>query len=155
MPRFLWAGSMNWPRWTLFLSGCGMAGRPRCSSAVGPGGARRGWAAGGRGGGRLRGPRGCGGGAGWGCGRGGRGVLRELVHDLGADGVAALLPGRSTRELARLLPELGEPGTHTDPDEARARMFEQALALFEQLAESGPLVLVIEDTHWSDQSTRD
>jgi len=83
------------------------------------------------------------------------GVLRELVHDLGADGVAALLPGRSTRELARLLPELGEPGTHTDPDEARARMFEQALALFEQLAESGPLVLVIEDTHWSDQSTRD
>src|SRR5262252_4292788 len=54
------------------------------------------------------------------------GVLRELVHDLGADGVAALLPGRSTRELARLLPELGEPGTHTDPDEARARMFEQA-----------------------------
>jgi DNA-binding NarL/FixJ family response regulator len=83
------------------------------------------------------------------------GMLRELVHDLGADGVAALLPGRSARELARLLPELGEPGTYADPDEARARMFEQALTLFEQLAESGPLVLVIEDMHWSDRSTRD
>jgi DNA-binding CsgD family transcriptional regulator len=83
------------------------------------------------------------------------GVLRELVRDLGADGVAALLPGRSARELARLLPELGEPDTRADPDEARARMFEQALALFEHLAESGPLILVVEDTHWSDRSTRD
>jgi predicted ATPase len=83
------------------------------------------------------------------------GMLRELVHDLGADGVAALLPGRSAWELARLLPELGEPATHADPDEARARMFEQALTLFEQLAESGPLVLVVEDAHWSDRSTRD
>ncbi len=83
------------------------------------------------------------------------GVLRELVHDLGADGVAALLPGRSARELARLLPELGEPDTYADPDQARARMFEQALTLFEQLAENGPLVLVVEDAHWSDRSTRD
>jgi hypothetical protein len=82
------------------------------------------------------------------------GMLRELARELGADGVAALLPGGSARELARLLPELGEPGAHKDPDEARARMFEQALTLFEQLAESG-LVLVIEDMHWSDRSTRD
>ena len=83
------------------------------------------------------------------------GVLRELVHHLGADGVAALLPGQGARELARLLPELGEPGTPADPDEARARMFEQALALFEHLAEGEPLVLVVEDMHWSDRSTRD
>src|SRR5262249_50028195 len=83
------------------------------------------------------------------------GVLRGLGSVLGAARVAALLPGRSARELARLLPELGEPGTDADPDEARARMFEQALTLFEQLAESGSLVLVIEDMHWSDRSTRD
>ena len=37
------------------------------------------------------------------------GVLRELVRDLGADGVAALLPGGFALDLARLLPELGEP----------------------------------------------
>ena len=38
-------------------------------------------------------------------------VLRDLVHELGADAVAAMLPGRTTRGLARLLPELGEPDT--------------------------------------------
>ena len=37
-------------------------------------------------------------------------ALRELVRDLGADGVAELLPSGATRELARLLPEFGEPG---------------------------------------------
>jgi DNA-binding CsgD family transcriptional regulator len=83
------------------------------------------------------------------------GVLRELVRELGANGLAALLPGQDTRELARLLPELGEPATGGDPGEARARMFEQVLALFERLAEAGPVALIIEDAHWSDQSTRD
>lgn len=83
------------------------------------------------------------------------GMLRELVRELGADAVAALLPGQNVRELARLLPELGEPDTHADPAERRARMFEQALALFGRLAEDRPLVLVVEDMHWSDRSTRD
>jgi DNA-binding CsgD family transcriptional regulator len=83
------------------------------------------------------------------------GVLRELVRDLGADGVAALLPGQGARELARLLPELGEPGIQGDPGEARARMFQQVLALLEHLAKAGPVVLAIEDAHWSDRSTRD
>ncbi len=83
------------------------------------------------------------------------GVLRELTRDLGADGLAALLPGQGARDLARLVPELGEPGTQGDPGEARARMFEQVLVLLERLADAGPVVLVIEDAHWSDRSTRD
>ena len=83
------------------------------------------------------------------------GVLRELVRELAADGLTALLPGQGARELARLLPELGEPGAQGDPGEARARMFEQMLALLEHLAQAGPVVLVIEDAHWSDRSTRD
>ena len=42
-------------------------------------------------------------------------VLRELVHEMGADALASMLPGRTTRGLARLLPELAgrvvdEPG---------------------------------------------
>ena len=82
-------------------------------------------------------------------------VLRELVRDLGADGVAGLLPGGSARELARLLPEFGEPTESVDAGTARARLFEQVLTLLERLAESGPLVLLIEDAHWADQSTRD
>ncbi|HEY1324603.1 MAG TPA: AAA family ATPase, partial [Streptosporangiaceae bacterium] len=57
------------------------------------------------------------------------GVLRELVRELGSDGVAALLPGRGAGDLARLLPELGEPGIQEDPGEARSRMFEEMLAL--------------------------
>jgi tetratricopeptide (TPR) repeat protein len=83
------------------------------------------------------------------------GVLRELARELGADGLAALLPGQDARELGRLLPELGEPGSGGDPGEARARMFEQVLALLGRLAEAGPVMLLIEDAHWSDQSTRD
>ena len=61
-------------------------------------------------------------------------VLRELVRDLGAARVAELLPGGSARELARLLPEFGEPAGPDDPGEARARLFEQMLLLLEHLA---------------------
>jgi DNA-binding CsgD family transcriptional regulator len=82
-------------------------------------------------------------------------VLRELVRDLGADGVAGLLPSGAARELARLLPEFGEPADDRDAGAARARLFEQMLILLEQLAERSPLVLVIEDAHWADGSTRD
>jgi ATP/maltotriose-dependent transcriptional regulator MalT len=82
-------------------------------------------------------------------------VLRDLVHELGADAVAALLPGRTTRGLARLLPELGEPDVSSDPGEARARLFEEVLGALEQLARLSPVVLVIEDAHWADRSSRD
>jgi ATP/maltotriose-dependent transcriptional regulator MalT len=82
-------------------------------------------------------------------------VLRELVRDLGAAGVAALLAGGSGRELARLLPEFGTPAGPDEAGEARARLFEQMLQMLENLAEAGPVVLVIEDMHWADQSTRD
>ncbi|HEV2374704.1 MAG TPA: AAA family ATPase, partial [Streptosporangiaceae bacterium] len=82
-------------------------------------------------------------------------MLRELVHDLGADGVAALLPGHATREFARLLPEFGAVHAESDPAMARARLFEQMLTLLERLAEAGSVVLVIEDAHWADHSTRD
>src|SRR5580692_1189626 len=82
-------------------------------------------------------------------------VLRQLVRDLGADGVARLLPSGGTRELARLLPEFGaSQGPDDGEGAARARLFEQMLILLEQLAEQGPLALVIEDLHWADQSTR-
>jgi ATP/maltotriose-dependent transcriptional regulator MalT len=84
-------------------------------------------------------------------------LLRQLVRELGPD-FSELLSGQGRRELARLLPELGEPASHDDEayqGEARARLFEQMLTLFERLAASGPLVLIIEDAHWADRSTRD
>jgi DNA-binding NarL/FixJ family response regulator len=82
-------------------------------------------------------------------------VLRDLVHGMGADQVASMLPGRTTRGLARLLPELGEPDTSGEPGEARARLFEEVLSALEQLATHSPVVLVIEDAHWADRSSRD
>ncbi|GLW09133.1 helix-turn-helix transcriptional regulator [Microtetraspora sp. NBRC 13810] len=80
-------------------------------------------------------------------------VLRALARDLGHERLAALLPGGTTRGLARLLPEFGEPGH--EGSEARARLFEQVLGLLERLGEHEPVILVIEDAHWADGSTRD
>src|SRR4029077_18993643 len=82
-------------------------------------------------------------------------MLRELVRSIGADGVAGLLPGPAPREFARLLPEFGAAEAETDAGGARARLFEQMLTLLDRLGETGPVVLVIEDAHWADPSTRD
>jgi predicted ATPase/DNA-binding CsgD family transcriptional regulator len=89
-------------------------------------------------------------------------VLRELMREAGAAGVVEMLGGRAG-EVARLLPELGavdpEPGEPAGaaayPGEGRGRLFEQMLTLLEQLSERGPVVLLIEDLHWADRSTRD
>jgi len=80
--------------------------------------------------------------------------LRGLVREIGADEVAAMLPGRGTPELARLVPELGEPDDSRNQAEARARLFEEMLTLLGRLAESGPVIVLIEDAHWADASTR-
>ncbi|MFI6322615.1 AAA family ATPase [Nonomuraea sp. NPDC050556] len=80
-------------------------------------------------------------------------VLRRLARDLGHDRIAELVPGGTTKGLARLLPEFGEPDA--DGAEARARLFEQVLGLLERLAEDEPVVVIVEDAHWADRSTRD
>lgn len=82
-------------------------------------------------------------------------VLRGLVRDIGIDGVAGLVPRGDTGGLARLLPEFGEPEYDAATGEERARLFEVMLTLLERLAERAPVVLVIEDAHWADRSTRD
>ncbi|GAA3142910.1 LuxR family transcriptional regulator [Planomonospora alba] len=82
-------------------------------------------------------------------------ALRQLVRERGAEEVSALLPEGAARDLARLLPEFGEPGGDTESETARARLFEQILTLLERLAEQRPIVLVIEDIHWADRSSRD
>jgi DNA-binding CsgD family transcriptional regulator len=80
-------------------------------------------------------------------------ALRSLTHELGVDGLEALLPG-ARGELARLVPELGLP----EPDvggERQGRLFEVLVGLFERLGRERPLVLVVEDLHWADRSTRE
>src|SRR4051794_4449309 len=76
------------------------------------------------------------------------------LRDLGAEAIELAGPGRA--ELARLLPEAGEPAPAARDDEfAQARLFETLLTLLGRVGERAPLVLVIEDLHWADRSTRD
>ena len=65
------------------------------------------------------------------------------------------LAGQGRAELARLLPEAGEPAAARDGEFAQARLFEVLLSLLGRVADEAPLVLVIEDLHWADRSTRD
>jgi predicted ATPase len=82
-------------------------------------------------------------------------ALRSLLAEVGAAEVRELV-GPSWRELARLLPALGEPDRIGLSDQAaQARLFELLLGLFGRLSQQEPLVLVVEDLHWADRSTRD
>ncbi len=80
-------------------------------------------------------------------------VLRALRRQLGEelDRAAAGQEG----ELARLLPELGETAPESRDEDGRARLFELTARLLERLATERTLVLVIEDLHWADRSTRE
>lgn len=59
-----------------------------------------------------------------------------------------------TGELARLLPELGEAEESGHHPDALARLFELTVTLLERIAARRPVVLVLEDLHWADASTR-
>ena len=78
------------------------------------------------------------------------GALRPLVRD--PDPAVAALPPALRAGLDSLLPGLGT--TSGGEPVTQARVFEGLLALLETLGEDGPVVLVIEDLHWSDSSTR-
>ena len=80
-------------------------------------------------------------------------ALRPLPTELGGGAVRQLV-GPSWAELARLLPSLGEPASGPAGHAAQARLFELLLGLLGRLGEQAPLVLVVEDLHWADQSTR-
>jgi DNA-binding CsgD family transcriptional regulator/tetratricopeptide (TPR) repeat protein len=81
-------------------------------------------------------------------------ALRPLPDELGIDAVRELA-GPSWRELARLLPSLGEPSPGPAGQAAQARLFELLLGLLVRLSRQTPVTMVVEDVHWADQSTRD
>ena len=85
-------------------------------------------------------------------------ALRGLVRDVPADELAELFDA-STSEVARLVPVASsEPAavtTDNRPDWAQTRIFEGLLALLERLGERAPVLLVVEDLHWADRSTRE
>jgi predicted ATPase len=81
-------------------------------------------------------------------------ALRPLPGELGVESVRGLV-GPSWPELARLLPALGEPSSGLVGQAAQARLFELLLGLLGRLGEQAPVMLVVEDLHWADRSTRD
>jgi len=80
-------------------------------------------------------------------------ALRPLPGELGVGAMRELV-GPSWSELARLLPSLGEPASGPAGQAAQARLFELLLGLLGRLGEQAPLILVVEDLHWADRSTR-
>jgi len=83
-------------------------------------------------------------------------VLQALLHQQGSEAVVQQL-GAWAANLAPLLPELAPavPATRapTDPQMEKRRLFE---AIYRLLRPSAPhsLVLILEDLHWSDQSSQ-
>jgi len=79
-------------------------------------------------------------------------ALRPLVRD--GDPVLAELPADIRAELATLLPGLGEAQERIRGAGDQARVFEALLAVLDGLSRAAPVLLVIEDLHWADASTR-
>jgi DNA-binding CsgD family transcriptional regulator/tetratricopeptide (TPR) repeat protein len=88
-------------------------------------------------------------------------VLRELAAEVGLPELRRLA-GRDARELQRLAPGVrpadqaeGEGRAIELDGSSQLRLFEALLGLVRRLAAEGPLVVVLEDVHWADTSTRD
>ncbi|WP_234590922.1 AAA family ATPase, partial [Micromonospora sp. MH99] len=84
-------------------------------------------------------------------------ALRAVLRADGAEVFAGY-----EAEFARLLPELGRvpagltaPSTRPLTDAPRGYLFDLVAELFQRLADVRPLLLIIEDLHWADRSTRD
>ncbi|MFD9409448.1 BREX system ATP-binding domain-containing protein [Streptomyces sp. NPDC059989] len=79
-------------------------------------------------------------------------ALRTLHRRLPEE-LAAATAGQQD-ELARILPELGDTPRGPHDEESTARLFELTARMLERLAAERTVVLVLEDLHWADTSTR-
>lgn len=79
-------------------------------------------------------------------------ALRTLHRRLPEE-LAAAAAGQED-ELARILPELGDTPRGPHDEESTARLFELTARMLERLAAERLVVLVLEDLHWADTSTR-
>ncbi|HEX5166612.1 MAG TPA: tetratricopeptide repeat protein [Thermomicrobiales bacterium] len=87
-------------------------------------------------------------------------LLRTLLVGLRSEEIEALL-GPEARDLIKILPELGRklPGITTapplDPAQERRLAIQALTAVFLRLAGNGPALVVVEDLHWSDDTSLD
>jgi DNA-binding CsgD family transcriptional regulator/tetratricopeptide (TPR) repeat protein len=86
-------------------------------------------------------------------------ALRHLARDL-PDEVLDAIFGEPSSEMIRLFPDIAR-GAIPGPNSlglgsvGQARLFEFLLGIFQRLAMRHTVMLVIEDLHWADRSTRD
>ena len=88
-------------------------------------------------------------------------ALRGSVQELGPSGFRRLA-GAGSGELARLIPALarsedrrGSARSGTHGAGSRLQLFEAVLGFLTRAATDAPCVVVLEDLHWADASTRD
>jgi DNA-binding NarL/FixJ family response regulator len=83
-----------------------------------------------------------------------RALARQLPPEIVQDVVGSAGPS-----VGRLVPELGGAIDASDaavrPDWVAARMLEAVLGVLHRLGERQPVLLLVEDLHWADRSTRD
>ncbi|HZX08558.1 ATP-binding protein, partial [Kribbella sp.] len=77
-------------------------------------------------------------------------ILRNLLREWGPDRLTAALPSGGTA-LAGWLPELSLP----EGPAGHVRLFGEILGLLQRVAVERPLVIVVEDLHWADASSRE
>lgn len=82
------------------------------------------------------------------------GALRAVVRERSEPELVKLF-GAARSELARLLPELGDPGPSIPASLGQTRLFELLLGVLSRLSQERPVALVIEDVHWADSASLD
>jgi ATP/maltotriose-dependent transcriptional regulator MalT len=80
------------------------------------------------------------------------GALRRVARD--GDPAFDVLPESQRADLATILPGLGGGSREEGAEAEQVRVFEALLAVFDAMSAEQPLLLVIEDLHWADSSTR-
>ena len=84
--------------------------------------------------------------------------MRFFLATQSPDKVAELL-GPTASELVNLLPEFAAylpelvPASVLDPEQEKRRLFQALLRFFTHLSTLQPLVVIIEDIHWSDDNS--
>jgi class 3 adenylate cyclase len=84
-------------------------------------------------------------------------AIGNHLADEDVEALAARL-GPMARELSQLFPQFGDGSrleAPSDPGQAKLRLFEAIVSLLAMLARDRTLVLVVEDVHWADDSSRE
>jgi class 3 adenylate cyclase len=86
--------------------------------------------------------------------------VEAIGNRLGEEDAAVVREGLGpmAAELGQLFPQLGEapsPVAGADPGQAKLRLFESVVALLELWAATRAVLLVLDDIHWADGSTRE